>query len=187
MSHRKSKRPMTEKKTPRVIDDGVEIPFGIRAIESGIEVDGVWISRNNSPQLLPNFRRQSSAASLLQLSNPSSVDLEKGQGQGQEMSFLTGSTPLTSRRSSYMNGRSYSQDSIASNTTSENGQNVSSIRYPPHSYMRYENTRHFRRSRAMNSSESLPRSGSTYGMPKKKRLGCLFKVLTERTRSHQKL
>lgn len=27
-----------------------DIPFGIRAIESGIEVDGVWISRGNSPE-----------------------------------------------------------------------------------------------------------------------------------------
>jgi hypothetical protein len=26
-----------------------EIPFGVRAIESGIEVDGVWISRTNTP------------------------------------------------------------------------------------------------------------------------------------------
>lgn len=26
-----------------------EVPFGIRAIESGIEVDGVWISRSNTP------------------------------------------------------------------------------------------------------------------------------------------
>jgi hypothetical protein len=26
-----------------------DIPFGIRAIESGIEVDGVWISRSNTP------------------------------------------------------------------------------------------------------------------------------------------
>jgi len=26
-----------------------EIPFGIRAIQSGIEVDGVWISRTNTP------------------------------------------------------------------------------------------------------------------------------------------
>lgn len=26
-----------------------DIPFGIRAIESGIEVDGVWISRTNTP------------------------------------------------------------------------------------------------------------------------------------------
>ena len=26
-----------------------DVPFGVRAIESGIEVVGVWISRNNSP------------------------------------------------------------------------------------------------------------------------------------------
>lgn len=26
-----------------------EVPFGIRAIESGIEVDGVWVSRSNTP------------------------------------------------------------------------------------------------------------------------------------------
>jgi hypothetical protein len=26
-----------------------DIPFGIRALESGIEVDGVWISRSNTP------------------------------------------------------------------------------------------------------------------------------------------
>ena len=28
---------------------GPEIPFGVRAIESGVEVDGVWISRPNTP------------------------------------------------------------------------------------------------------------------------------------------
>lgn len=28
---------------------GPDVPFGIRAIESGIEVDGVWISRSNTP------------------------------------------------------------------------------------------------------------------------------------------
>ena len=28
---------------------GREIPFGIRAIESGVEVDGVWISKSNTP------------------------------------------------------------------------------------------------------------------------------------------
>ncbi|KAI9711624.1 MAG: hypothetical protein M1812_007147 [Candelaria pacifica] len=28
---------------------GNDIPFGVRAIESGIEVDGVWISRTNTP------------------------------------------------------------------------------------------------------------------------------------------
>ena len=28
---------------------GKEVPFGIRAIESGVEVDGVWISKTNTP------------------------------------------------------------------------------------------------------------------------------------------
>ncbi|KAL8798777.1 MAG: hypothetical protein Q9182_006389 [Xanthomendoza sp. 2 TL-2023] len=28
---------------------GNDVPFGVRAIESGIEVDGVWISRSNTP------------------------------------------------------------------------------------------------------------------------------------------
>ncbi|KAL8872197.1 MAG: hypothetical protein Q9174_002129 [Haloplaca sp. 1 TL-2023] len=31
------------------VQEGNEVPFGIRAIESGIEVDGVWISRSNTP------------------------------------------------------------------------------------------------------------------------------------------
>lgn len=26
-----------------------DVPFGVRAIESGVEVDGVWISRSNTP------------------------------------------------------------------------------------------------------------------------------------------
>ncbi|KAH7130587.1 hypothetical protein B0J11DRAFT_255252 [Dendryphion nanum] len=30
-------------------DTSPEVPFGVRAIESGIEVDGVWISRTNTP------------------------------------------------------------------------------------------------------------------------------------------
>lgn len=30
-------------------DEKDDVPFGIRAIESGIEVDGVWISRSNTP------------------------------------------------------------------------------------------------------------------------------------------
>ncbi|KAL8717785.1 MAG: hypothetical protein Q9225_005000 [Loekoesia sp. 1 TL-2023] len=38
-------------RTPSAIrrKKGDDIPFGVRAIESGIEVDGVWISRSNTP------------------------------------------------------------------------------------------------------------------------------------------
>lgn len=43
---------------------GPEVPFGIRAIESGIEVDGVWISRSNTPaQSLPPTPAPASPAS----------------------------------------------------------------------------------------------------------------------------
>lgn len=43
---------------------GPEVPFGIRAIESGIEVDGVWISRSNTPaQSLPATPAPASPAS----------------------------------------------------------------------------------------------------------------------------
>lgn len=30
--------------------EDADVPFGIRAIESGVEVEGVWISRNNTPE-----------------------------------------------------------------------------------------------------------------------------------------
>lgn len=32
---------------------GQQIPFGVRALESGIEVDGVWISGTNTPNSMP--------------------------------------------------------------------------------------------------------------------------------------
>ena len=51
---------------------GREIPFGVRAIESGIEVDGVWISRSNTP----NESTSGSPAPSIML-EPSSAKLVK--------------------------------------------------------------------------------------------------------------
>ncbi|KAF2019030.1 hypothetical protein BU24DRAFT_447621 [Aaosphaeria arxii CBS 175.79] len=48
----KGKKPQTPEMLeaqPVVSKTKNDIPFGIRAIESGIEVDGVWISRSNTP------------------------------------------------------------------------------------------------------------------------------------------
>lgn len=39
-----------------------DIPFGIRALESGIEVEGVWISRSNTPEI--STRETSATVSL---------------------------------------------------------------------------------------------------------------------------
>lgn len=39
-----------------------EVPFGIRALERGVEVEGVWVSRGNTPE--PSIRHESSASSI---------------------------------------------------------------------------------------------------------------------------
>lgn len=145
LSRRHKKTEMTEKR-PRVIDDGVEIPFGIRAIESGIEVDGVWISRSNTPVRLPSSLRSSS-----------NTDLEAGM---QSFSSLPSSRPV----SRVVLPRTASQDSNLSEPSSADLMTQSGgLRYPPHSYSRYENTRVFRKSRAMNSSDNVSRPVSSYG------------------------
>lgn len=41
-----------------------EIPFGIRALEKGIEVDGVWISRSNLNTPVPGSPASSAASSI---------------------------------------------------------------------------------------------------------------------------
>jgi hypothetical protein len=56
------------------------IPFGVRAIESGIEVDGIWVSRSNTPmpeslKSLPNSARSS-------ISSRRSTDITNGTQAG---------------------------------------------------------------------------------------------------------
>lgn len=68
-----------------------EIPFGVRALESGVEVDGVWVSRSNTPAgSLPGSPRLSgmivkqtaaspdpSADRISSASNTSSVEMSQ--------------------------------------------------------------------------------------------------------------
>ncbi|KAI1657145.1 hypothetical protein F4813DRAFT_93200 [Daldinia decipiens] len=42
----------------------VDIPFGVRAIQSGIEVDGIWISRPNTPLITPTSPSFASSSTL---------------------------------------------------------------------------------------------------------------------------
>ena len=39
-----------------------EVPFGIRALERGVEVEGVWVSRGNTPE--PSIHNESRASSI---------------------------------------------------------------------------------------------------------------------------
>ncbi|KAF2770979.1 hypothetical protein EJ03DRAFT_260465, partial [Teratosphaeria nubilosa] len=42
-------RQMSQRRRPQGEAGANDVPFGVRAIESGIEVEGVWISRPNTP------------------------------------------------------------------------------------------------------------------------------------------
>lgn len=50
-----------------------ETPFGVRALESRVEIEGVWVSRSNTPE--GSSRRTSAAAASLRRSQD--IDLEK--------------------------------------------------------------------------------------------------------------
>ncbi|CAK1354818.1 hypothetical protein CB0940_01374 [Cercospora beticola] len=52
-------RQMSQRRRQQTAND---VPFGIRAIESGIEVDGVWVSRSNTPE--PTSSRDTSISSM---------------------------------------------------------------------------------------------------------------------------
>lgn len=159
LSRRSAKTPMIEKK-PRVVNDGVEVPFGIRAIESGIEVDGVWISRSNTPVQLPS-RNSSGNFIYGGFPNNSSTDFTSARTDP----MMTPSP--ASRPHSRVLDRSFSSDNMLSDPASADLMTeVGAVRYPPHSYMRYENTKHFRKSRALSSSDNLSRPVSGYGMCK---------------------
>ncbi|KAM3415331.1 hypothetical protein BST61_g8860 [Cercospora zeina] len=53
-------RQMSQRRTRLQTRD--DVPFGIRAMESGIEVDGVWVSRSNTPE--PPSSRDTSTSSM---------------------------------------------------------------------------------------------------------------------------
>lgn len=53
-----------------------QIPFGVRAIKSGVEVEGIWISRPNTPELSQNA--------------PSTVDLSRTEPSNESQPRATG-------------------------------------------------------------------------------------------------
>ena len=54
-----------------------DVPFGIRAIESGVEVDGVWISRPNTPASSIPGSPVLSATPARQVTGPQDVHLDR--------------------------------------------------------------------------------------------------------------
>lgn len=61
-----------------------EVPFGIRALERGVEVEGVWVSKGNTPE--PSIRNESRASSIWDFMPKKAVahDIEKQEHVQQE-------------------------------------------------------------------------------------------------------
>jgi hypothetical protein len=55
-------REMSQKRRGPGVPRADEVPFGIRALERGVEVEGVWVSRPNTPE--PSIRNESRASSI---------------------------------------------------------------------------------------------------------------------------
>ena len=139
-----------------------EIPFGIRAIESGIEVDGVWISRSNTPVPSsassicnePRNRQNGTSPSCdgieLELPQPVHGSSSRASSRAPSSSFdravsaeqLPDSRPSSPRPSTSTRGRQAMQTSQS----------------------RYSNPNLLRHSSTLNALEGLD-PGASYGKP----------------------
>ncbi|RMX75227.1 hypothetical protein D0869_11819 [Hortaea werneckii] len=152
MSQRRSKPYGTSKE---------EIPFGIRALESGIEVDGVYVSRPNTPE---SHSRESSATSVgLKQQNRTSFDddIEKQQYRVSDRPPAKSTSP-SARRGSSVSDRANSAEQRWSKQSSRDSwpdvtiQKPPRSRHPPCSYSRYSNIPYsYRDSSALTTYEGL--------------------------------
>jgi hypothetical protein len=85
-----------------------EVPFGIRALERGVEVEGVWHSRGNTPE--PSIRNESRASSIWDFMPKRATvhDVEKQEQVRQEQAHQERDHPLAPKH------RHVSLDSIMS-------------------------------------------------------------------------
>lgn len=135
-------REMSQRRQPRT-QHGDEVPFGIRAIESGIEVDGVWISRSNTPEL---GSQQSSAGSSWNYipRMDSNMDLSKLEAQqlghdrsGSGSTTTTARPPSSSFEKATSVSKSHSRDTSRDSSPDGVVTKPSRSRYPPPTYARY--------------------------------------------------
>jgi hypothetical protein len=130
-----------------------DVPFGIRAIESGIEVDGVWISRSNTP--VGSSRSSITEAKAPRSYNSSQLELPKA---------IHGSSSRSSLASSF--DRAVSAERIRTNesrSSSPGHENPASSRGRPPvaSSSRYSNPNFQRNSSTLQALEGLDPASST--------------------------
>ena len=135
------------RKRGRASQNGEDVPFGVRALESGVEVKGVWVSRNNSPE--PASRHPSTILSTWEHSTWKNRDPENPRGiqQGEVRDgSISNSTTHSARPPRTLLDRSVSADDVSNSrrntdSTRKAGNKHSRARYyPPVSFARFSNT-----------------------------------------------
>ncbi|KAK1067422.1 hypothetical protein LTR74_006468 [Friedmanniomyces endolithicus] len=137
------------------------VPFGIRALESGIETEGVWVSRPNTPE---GHSRESSAGSLALKQYPLSIedsDIEKQIPRIHQKARSRSPAIPGTRLSSHF-GRTVSEERVTTSHASRDFSPDAAIiqgarsRHPPLSFAKYSNTPYVHRySSTQTSLESL--------------------------------
>ena len=123
-----------------------DTPFGIRALESGVEVEGVWISRSNTPEL-PGSEDASPTLSMSEYTprKDFNIDLEKQHSQTRSMSGSTTATKSSGQRS---HDRMKSVEKLPSGHASRDSSLDPPLakpprpKYPPVSFQRYNGSQY---------------------------------------------
>lgn len=140
------KRQKSHRYEPRLLE-GNDVPFGIRALESGIAVEGVWDSRVNTPA----GSRESSLNNIGATRQSATVDASRIERQ--QMLSQNNTSPSASATSSQAFARAVSAEILQSQPSSPKiAATRARSRYPPHSYARYNGSH---RSKTTNTLGSL--------------------------------
>ena len=131
-----------------------DVPFGVKALESGVEVEGVWDSRPNS--------RRSSMANIHLPRHSSVIDLGRIEAQLPSESFR--GSLVASTTASQQFDKAVSAEHLPHASTSQEipPTNPSRSRYPPHSYMRYDGAQGHKRTNTLAALSSGGQKRSRY-------------------------
>lgn len=150
---------MLQKQTMRSTNEKPDVAFGIRAIESGIKVEGVWTSPNSTPR---QGSRNSSVDSAIREKPPRydfDIDLEKQDiRKGRSRSFSNSSigTARTHDRAISLDRGTSAQSSRSTSPTESPIARPPRSQHAPSSYVRYScNPYLFRQSTSINTLEGL--------------------------------
>ena len=161
---------MSQKRRGPGVPRADEVPFGIRALERGVEVEGVWVSRGNTPE--PSIHNESRASSIWDFMPKKATvhDIEKQENAQQERDNLhtlkhghanSNSTISIARPASATFSRPVSAEALSKGTPHESTSKPNLTKpvrskHPPPSFAKYSgNPSLHRQSSAVGTFEGI--------------------------------